>query len=40
MFGDLEAMNLMIDQTLAFARDDAQQEPRRLVSLSVLVEDV
>lgn len=40
MFGDLEAMNLMIDQTLAFARDDAQQEPRRLVELSVLVEDV
>jgi signal transduction histidine kinase len=40
MFGDLEAMNLMIDQTLAFARDDAQREPRRLVELGVLVEDV
>jgi signal transduction histidine kinase len=40
LFGDLEAMNLMIDQTLAFARDDAKQEPRRLVELGVLVEDV
>jgi signal transduction histidine kinase len=40
MFGDLEAMNAMIDSTLAFARDDASQEPRRLVDLGVLVEDV
>jgi signal transduction histidine kinase len=40
MFSDLEAMNLMIDQTLAFARDDAHREPRKLVDLGVLVEDV
>jgi signal transduction histidine kinase len=40
MFDDLEAMNAMIDSTLAFARDDARQEPRRLVDLGVLVEDV
>ena len=40
MFGDLEAMNAMIDTTLAFARDDARQEPRRLVDLGVLVGDV
>jgi signal transduction histidine kinase len=33
-------MNLMIDQTLAFARDDAHREPRRLVDLGVLVEDI
>jgi methyl-accepting chemotaxis protein len=29
MFDDLEAMNAMIDSTLAFARDEARQEPRR-----------
>jgi signal transduction histidine kinase len=40
MFADLEAMNLMIDQTLAFTRDDARREPRRLVDLGVLVEDI
>lgn len=40
MFGDLAAMNAMIDSTLAFARDAARQEPRTLVDLSVLVEDV
>jgi signal transduction histidine kinase len=40
MFDDLESMNAMIDSTLAFARDDARQEPRRLVDLGVLVEDV
>jgi signal transduction histidine kinase len=40
MFGDLEAMNAMIDTTLAFARDDARQEPRRLVDLAVLVGDI
>jgi signal transduction histidine kinase len=40
MFGDLEAMNAMIDTTLAFARDDARQEPRRLVDIGVLVGDV
>jgi hypothetical protein len=40
IFADLDAMDLMIDQTLAFARDDAQREPRRLVDLGVLVEDI
>lgn len=40
MFADLEAMKLMIEQTLAFARDDASREPRRLVDVGVLVEDV
>jgi signal transduction histidine kinase len=40
MFGELETMNAMIDSTLAFARDATRQEPRKLVDLSVLVEDV
>jgi signal transduction histidine kinase len=40
MFDDLEAMNAMIESTLAFARDDARQEPRKLVDLGVLVGDV
>ena len=40
MFGDLEAMNAMIDTTLAFASDDARQEPRKLVDLGVLVGDI
>lgn len=40
MFGELATMNAMIDSTLAFARDAARQEPRKLVDLSVLVEDV
>ena len=40
MFDDLEAMNVMIDSTLAFARDESRQEPRRLVDLGVLVGDV
>ena len=40
MFDDLEAMNAMIDSTLAFARDEARLEPRRLVDLGVLVGDV
>jgi signal transduction histidine kinase len=40
MFDDLEAMNDMIDSTLAFARDDTRREPRRLVDLGVLVGDV
>jgi signal transduction histidine kinase len=40
MFDDLEVMNAMIDSTLAFARDDSRQEPRRLVDLGVLVGDV
>jgi signal transduction histidine kinase len=40
IFGDLDAMNAMIDTTLAFARDATRQEPRKLVDLSILVEDV
>jgi signal transduction histidine kinase len=40
MFGDLDTMNAMLDSTLAFARDDARQEPRTLVDLGVLVGDV
>jgi signal transduction histidine kinase len=40
MFDDLEAMNAMIDSTLAFAADDARQEPRRLVDIGILVGDV
>jgi signal transduction histidine kinase len=40
MFDDLEAMNTMIDSTLAFARDEARQEPRSLVDLGILVGDV
>jgi signal transduction histidine kinase len=40
MFIDLEAMNVMIDSTLAFVRDDAGREERRLVDLGILVEDV
>jgi signal transduction histidine kinase len=39
MFDDLDVMNAMIDSTLAFARDDSRQEPRRLVDLGVLVGD-
>jgi signal transduction histidine kinase len=40
MFDDLDSMNAMIESTLAFARDDARQEPRTLVNLGVLVGDV
>ena len=40
MFIDLEAMNVTIDSTLAFGRDDVGLEPRRLVDRSVLVGDV
>jgi signal transduction histidine kinase len=40
MFDDLDVMNAMIDSTLAFARDDTRQEPRRLVDLGVLIGDV
>jgi signal transduction histidine kinase len=40
MFADLEAMNTMIDTTLAFVRDDVDREPRRLVNLGVLLQDV
>jgi signal transduction histidine kinase len=39
MFDDLDVMNAMIDSTLAFARDDARQEPRRLVDIGILVGD-
>jgi signal transduction histidine kinase len=40
MIDDLESMNAMIESTLAFARDDARQEPRTLVDLGILVGDV
>lgn len=40
MFADLEAMSIMIESTLAFVRDDRAREPRKLVDLGVLVEDV
>ncbi|MBV8185950.1 MAG: HAMP domain-containing protein [Alphaproteobacteria bacterium] len=40
MFGDLEAMNTMIDATLDFARDDVKREPRRLLDLGILIEDI
>jgi signal transduction histidine kinase len=40
MFDDLDSMNGMIESTLAFARDDARQEPRTLVDIGVLVGDV
>jgi signal transduction histidine kinase len=40
MFDDLEDINAMIDSTLAFARNDARREPRRLVDIGVLVGDV
>jgi signal transduction histidine kinase len=40
MFSDLTAMNAMIDTTLAFARDDACREQRKLVDLGILVEDI
>jgi signal transduction histidine kinase len=40
MFDDLDLMNAMIDSTLAFARDDSRQEPRRLVDIGVLVGDI
>jgi signal transduction histidine kinase len=40
MFDDLDSMNAMIDSTLAFARDDTRQEPRKLVDLGILIGDV
>jgi signal transduction histidine kinase len=40
MLDDLDSMSAMIESTLAFARDDAEQEPRMLVDLGALVEDV
>jgi signal transduction histidine kinase len=40
MLADLGEMTAMIASTLAFARDDAQREPRMLVDLGALVESV
>jgi signal transduction histidine kinase len=40
MLADLDEMAAMIESTLAFARDDAQREPRMLVDLGALVESV
>ena len=40
MLADLDEMSAMVESTLAFARDDAQGEPRMLVDLGVLVESV
>jgi signal transduction histidine kinase len=40
MLADLDSMGDMIDSTLAFVREDAQREPRRLVDLGALVESV
>jgi signal transduction histidine kinase len=40
MLADLDEMTAMIESTLAFARDDAQREPRMLVDLGALVESV
>jgi signal transduction histidine kinase len=40
MLDDLDGMGAMIESTLAFARDHAQQEPRMLVDLGALVENV
>lgn len=40
MRADLEAMSVMIDCTLAFMRDDSAREPRTLVDIGVLVQDV
>jgi signal transduction histidine kinase len=40
MLADLDEMTAMIASTLAFARDDAQREPRMLVDLGALVESV
>ncbi len=40
MFSDLDEMESMIESTLAFARDDATQEPLEDVDLSALVQRV
>jgi len=40
MLADLDAMSVMIESTLAFAREESQLEPRVLVDLGVLVENV
>jgi signal transduction histidine kinase len=37
---ELDLMNAMIDSTLAFARDESRQEPRRLVDIGVLIGDI
>ncbi len=38
MLGDLEEMEAMIAATLAFARDDGTDEPRKILDLAVLVQ--
>jgi signal transduction histidine kinase len=40
MFDDLDSMNAMIESTLAFARDEARQEPRALVDIGILIGDI
>jgi signal transduction histidine kinase len=40
MLADLDEMEAMVDATLDFARDDTYREPRSLVNLSVLIEDI
>jgi signal transduction histidine kinase len=40
MLADLEQMETMIATTLAFARDEADQEPRRRFDLAVLLQDL
>jgi len=40
MLADLDEMTTMIESTLAFARDDAQREPRMLVDLGALLGSV
>src|ERR1700743_2021433 len=40
IFDDLDSMNAMIESTLAFARDEARQEPRALVDIGILIGDI
>jgi signal transduction histidine kinase len=40
MLADLEQMETMIAATLAFARDDANEEPRKAFDLAVLLQDL
>ena len=40
MLAELDTMSAMIESTLAFARDDAKEEPRALIDLSALVEGI
>ena len=40
MLADLEQMESMISATLAFARDDAAEEPRKTFDLGVLLQDL